>query len=55
MRGIRDNLDGPRTNLFQAPQQLQLNLAIGATGENPSKTQFPQRYEVDYFRIYQKK
>ncbi len=55
MRRIRGNLDGPRTNPFQAPQQLRLNLAIGGAGGNPSKTPFPQRYEVDYFRIYQKK
>ena len=49
------NLDGPKINPFQEPQQLRLNLAIGAAGGDPSKTPFPQRYEVDYFRIYQKK
>lgn len=49
------NLDGPKTNPFQAPQQLRLNLAIGGAGGDPSKTPFPQRYEVDYFRVYQKK
>lgn len=48
------NLDGPKVNPFRAPQRLRLNLAIGANGGDPSKTAFPQRYEVDYVRIYQK-
>lgn len=49
------NLDGPRVNPFQAAQQLRLNLAIGSNGGDPSKTAFPQRYEIDYVRIYQKR
>jgi beta-glucanase (GH16 family) len=32
-----------------------LNLAIGGTnGGDPSKTQFPARFEIDYVRVYQK-
>jgi hypothetical protein len=32
-----------------------LNLAIGGTqGGDPSQTEFPARFEVDYVRIYQK-
>ncbi len=48
------NLDGPPINPFRAPHRLRLNLAIGGNGGDPSKTRFPQRYEVDYVRIYQK-
>jgi beta-glucanase (GH16 family) len=49
------NLDGPPVNPFLAPQAMRLNLAIGGmNGGDPSRTTFPQRYEVDYVRIYQK-
>jgi beta-glucanase (GH16 family) len=49
------NADGPAINPFLSPQRFRLNLAIGGNGGDPSKTPFPQRYEVDYVRIYQKK
>ena len=49
------NLDGPPVNPFLAPQAMRLNFAIGGmNGGDPSRTVFPQRYEVDYVRIYQK-
>lgn len=49
------NLDGPPSNPFLALQAMRLNLAIGGmNGGDPSRTSFPQRYEVDYVRIYQK-
>jgi beta-glucanase (GH16 family) len=48
------NPAGPPVNPFRAPHRLRLNLAIGGNGGDPSKTRFPQRYEVDYVRIYQK-
>lgn len=38
---------------FHEPHRLRLNLAIGGQGGDPSKTEFPQKYEVDYVRIYQ--
>ncbi len=42
-------------NPFQQPQYLLLNLAIGGTnGGDPSKTDFPSRFEIDYVRVYQK-
>ena len=32
-----------------------LSLAIGGTnGGDPSETEFPSRYEIDYVRVYQK-
>ncbi|MDL2255988.1 glycoside hydrolase family 16 protein [Parabacteroides sp. OttesenSCG-928-K15] len=46
------NRDG--TNPFHHPQHLLLNLAIGATGGDPSQTTFPLFYEIDYVRVYQK-
>jgi hypothetical protein len=34
---------------------MRLNFAVGGmNGGDPSGTTFPQRYEVDYVRIYQK-
>lgn len=45
---------GPK-NPFQQPHYLLLNLAIGGNaGGDPSKTEFPSRYEIDYVRVYQK-
>jgi beta-glucanase (GH16 family) len=46
------NPDG--SNPFHEPHYILLNLAIGATGGDPSKTRFPTRFEVDYVRVYQK-
>lgn len=47
------NPDG--TEPFKQPHYLLLNLAIGGqNGGDPSKTKFPNRYEVDYVRVYQK-
>lgn len=46
-----DNAD--QGNPFHRPLYLILNQAIGSTGGDPSKTQFPIRYEVDWVRVYQ--
>jgi beta-glucanase (GH16 family) len=47
------NHDG--TNPFHQPHYLLVNLAIGGTnGGDPSATQFPGRYEIDYVRVYQR-
>lgn len=49
------NQDGPVVNPFLAPHAFRLNLAVGGPqGGDPSRTTFPQRYEVDYVRVYQK-
>ena len=46
--------NGDGTNGFRQPHYILLNLAIGGTaGGNPSATQFPARFEVDWVRIYQ--
>lgn len=42
-------------NPFLHPHYILLNLSIGALGGDPSNTPFPQYYEVDYVRVYQKK
>jgi len=40
---------------FQQPHYLLLNLAIGGkAGGDPTDTFFPNKYEIDYVRIYQK-
>jgi len=40
---------------FQQPHYLLLNLAIGGKpGGDPSNTTFPNKYEIDYVRVYQK-
>jgi beta-glucanase (GH16 family) len=49
------NEDQEARNPFHQPQYVILNLAIGGTsGGDPSHTEFPARFEVDYVRIYQK-
>lgn len=40
-------------NPFLQPHFLLLNLAIGGNGGDPSETDFPLRYEIDYVRVYQ--
>jgi len=41
-------------NPFRQPHLLKLNLAIGGTqGGDPSQTEFPARFVVDYVRVYQ--
>lgn len=45
-----------RANPFHEPHYILLNLAIGGTnGGDPSQTQFPARFEVDYVRVYQQR
>lgn len=42
-------------NPFRQHHYILLNLAIGGqNGGDPSKTDFPSRYEIDYVRVYQK-
>ena len=49
------NEHGPAINPFVSPQAFRVNFALGGTkGGNPDKTDFPQRYEIDYVRVYQK-
>lgn len=49
------NPDGKKENPFRQPHYLLLNLAIGGmNGGDPSTTEFPARFEVDYVRVYQK-
>jgi beta-glucanase (GH16 family) len=49
------NSDKEGKNPFRQPHYLTLNLAIGGkNGGDPSKTEFPARFEVDYIRVYQK-
>jgi beta-glucanase (GH16 family) len=47
------NADG--RSPFEQKAYLLLNLALGGiNGGDPSKTPFPQRYEVDYVRVFQR-
>lgn len=41
-------------NPFHQPHYILLNLAIGSNGGDPSATDFPRKYEVDYVRVYQR-
>lgn len=46
------NPDG--TNPFHQPHYIIVNLAIGGNnGGDPSGTEFPSRYEIDYIRVYE--
>lgn len=50
------NKNGSGFNPFQQPHYMLLNLAIGGmNGGDPTGTLFPQQFEVDYVRVYQKK
>ena len=48
------NEDGTNINPFRQPHYLIVNLAIGGQGGDPSATEFPARFEVDYVRVYQR-
>jgi beta-glucanase (GH16 family) len=49
------NKDKQRKNPFRQPHYIILNLAIGGTnGGDPTRTEFPARFEVDFVRVYQK-
>lgn len=49
------NKDGTGINPFKQPHYMLLNLAIGGdNGGNPAGTRFPNSFEVDYVRVYQK-
>ena len=49
------NKDGPGINPFKQPHYMLLNLAIGGnSGGDPGNTKFPNRFEVDYVRVYQR-
>lgn len=49
------NGDAEGANPFHEPQYMLLNLAIGGkAGGDPSQTEFPGRFEVDYVRVYQR-
>ena len=49
------NKDGSGFEPFKQPHYMLLNLAIGGdNGGDPEKTSFPNRFEVDYVRVYQK-
>lgn len=49
------NKDGSAINPFKQPHYLLLDLAMGGmNGGDVSNTKFPNRFEVDYVRVYQK-
>jgi len=49
------NKDGSGINPFRQPHYMLLNLAIGGqNGGDPGHTSFPNRFEIDYVRVYQK-
>jgi beta-glucanase (GH16 family) len=50
------NVDGTNINPFKQPHYMLLDFALGGVnGGDPSKTQFPRKFVVDYVRVYQKK
>lgn len=49
------NKDGSGFNPFKQPHYMLLNLALGGmNGGDASKTDYPQKFEIDYVRVYQK-
>ena len=50
------NKDTEAKNPFRQPHYIILNLAIGGTqGGDPSSTDFPAKFEIDYVRVFEKK
>ena len=48
------NQSGDIKNPMKQPHYLILNLAVGGTnGGDPSLTEFPRKYIIDYVRVYQ--
>lgn len=53
---LLQNKDGSGFNPFKQPHYMLLNLALGGmNGGDPSTTAFPQKFEVDYVRVYQER
>jgi beta-glucanase (GH16 family) len=53
---LLENKDGSGFNPFKQPHYMLLNLALGGqNGGDLTGTVFPQKFEVDYVRVYQKK
>jgi len=48
------NQDGSDRNPLRQPHYLIVNLAVGGQGGDPSASEFPGRFEIDYIRVYQK-
>lgn len=49
------NKDGTTINPFKQPHYMLLNLAMGGyNGGDLGNTEFPNRFEIDYVRVYQK-
>lgn len=40
-------------NPFHHPLSILINMAVGATGGDTSKTKFPAQFEIDWVRVYQ--
>jgi beta-glucanase (GH16 family) len=52
---LSDMLNPDGTSPFKQKAYMIVNLAIGGqNGGDPSSTSFPQRYEIDYIRVFQK-
>lgn len=52
---LLENKDGSGKHPFRQPHYLLLNLALGGqNGGRLERTVFPNRFEVDYVRVYQK-
>jgi len=52
---LSDMLNSDGTSPFKQKVYMLVNLAIGGiNGGDPSATTFPQRYEVDWIRVFQK-
>lgn len=52
---LKKSVNADAFNPFHQPHYILLNLAIGGNGGDPSQSNFPSQYVVDYVRVYQKK
>jgi len=53
---LKETLNPDGKNPFHQPHYIIVNLAIGGSaGGDPSNTEFPAKFEIDYIRVYKKK
>lgn len=51
---LEETINPDGSNPFHQPHYILLNMAIGSNGGDPSNSEFPSKYLIDYVRVYQK-
>ncbi|KEO75783.1 glycoside hydrolase family 16 protein [Anditalea andensis] len=51
---LKETINPDGYNPFHHPHYILINLAMGVQGGDPSHSDFPQLFEIDYVRVFQK-